>query len=188
MMVTVDNWLPTSANSNPAVVGKAVFADWGGNWSDNPNNELWVALAEKAYVQLNESGVIGQDGTNSYQGISGGRGRIALSHITGRNTQNGHVNWGLLNQNDDIGKIVSAWNANQLVILSTKNDSSSVYSNIASNHAYTMVGYDGNTFLLYNPWGIDGGTPEGQPKKDGFILLNKKQLMANFSTWESTVA
>jgi Calpain family cysteine protease len=186
--VTVDNWLPTSANSNPAVVGKAVFADWGGNWSNNPNNELWVALAEKAYVQLNESGVIGQDGTNSYQGISGGLGKMALSHITGRNTQNGHVNWGILNQNDDIGKIVSAWNTNQLVILSTKNDSNAVYSNIASNHAYTMVGYDGNTFLLYNPWGIDGGTPEGQSKKDGFILLNKKQLMANFSTWESTVA
>ena len=186
--VTVDNWFPTSSQDpNPAVPGQAVFAGWGKNWSNNPNNELWVALAEKAYVQLNESGVIGQDNTNSYQGINGGFGKIALSHITGRNAQNGRVNWGIVKQNNDIGKIISAWNANQLVILGTKNDSRDVSPNIVPGHAYTMIGYNGNNFILYNPWGVNGGGAEGQ-HKDGFISLNKDQLMANFSTWESTIA
>ena len=184
--VTVDNWLPTSSmNPDLASAGRAVFAGWGGGWSNDPANELWVALAEKAYIQLNESGVIGQDGTNSYQGISGGFGKNALYHITGRSVDNGHVNWGIFNQNDDIGKIVSAWNAGQLVILSTNNDASDVYNNIAADHVYTLVGCDGDNFTLYNPWGINGDGAEGQ-HKDGFIRLNRDQLMDNFATWEAT--
>ena len=184
--VTVDNWLPTgSTNPDLAFSGKAVFAGWGGGWSNDPTNELWVALAEKAYTQLNESGVIGQDGTNSYQGISGGFGKNALYHITGRSIVNGHVNWGFANQNDDIGKIVSAWNAGQLVILGTNSDSDDVYANIAPNHEYALVGCDGNNFTLYNPWGINGGGAEGQ-HKDGFIRLNRDQLMDNFANWEAT--
>ncbi|KAM3096732.1 C2 family cysteine protease [Phormidesmis sp. 146-35] len=187
--VTVDNWLPTTS-MNPSLdsAGRAVFAGWGGGWSNDPTNELWVALAEKAYTQLNESGVIGQEvAINSYQAISGGFGKHALYHITGRGVVNGHVNWGFANQNDDIGKIVSAWNAHQLVTLSTNNDSDDVYANIVPGHQYALVGYDGNHFTLYNPWGINGGTIGGQ-HKDGFIILNKDQLMANFANWEATTA
>src|SRR5690606_25655291 len=73
--VTVNRMLPVFGNgfSNP----------WGAGWgsvydvnlgmivqrnADDPANELWVALAEKAYVQLNESGAIGQNGQNEYVG------------------------------------------------------------------------------------------------------------------------
>src|SRR5207244_2789506 len=45
--VTVDSFLPTDSS------GSFVFANMGGQASSS-SNELWVALAEKAYVQLNE--------------------------------------------------------------------------------------------------------------------------------------
>src|SRR5262249_60731869 len=74
--VTGDRFLPTDSSGRP------VYSSFGRRY-DDPGNELWVALAEKAYAQLNESGWIGQDGTNSYAGIDGGYGDDALRQITG---------------------------------------------------------------------------------------------------------
>ncbi|MDG1892029.1 MAG: C2 family cysteine protease [Verrucomicrobiota bacterium] len=53
------------------------------------SQETWTMLAEKAYVQLNESDNISQDGTNRYGignhfGIAGGSASLALSHISGQ--------------------------------------------------------------------------------------------------------
>lgn len=97
--VTVDRYLPTAFN------GTAVYAGWGGGKASENDNELWVALAEKAYAQLNESGWIGQDNTNSYngilssykpveknsQGINSGQPGIALAQITGKSTERNDV-------------------------------------------------------------------------------------------------
>ncbi|WP_143289364.1 C2 family cysteine protease, partial [Brunnivagina elsteri] len=75
--VTVDKYLPIDS------FGNFVYASKGLNYN-NSTNELWVALAEKAYAQLNESGGIYQDNTNSYSGIgNGGYIADALQHITG---------------------------------------------------------------------------------------------------------
>merc|ERR1712100_544498 len=68
--VTVDRMMATANN------GRFLYANDGGDGGIQnvvaADNELWAALAEKAYAQLNESNEIGQDGTNSYGGISGG--------------------------------------------------------------------------------------------------------------------
>ncbi|MEM8780403.1 MAG: C2 family cysteine protease [Cyanobacteria bacterium P01_G01_bin.49] len=78
--VTVDRKLPTDS------YGNSVYGNVGGHYNSS-NNELWVALAEKAYAQLNESNWIGQDGTNSYQGTSGGWPKDSINHITGIDTK-----------------------------------------------------------------------------------------------------
>ena len=74
--VTVDRDLPVNVN------GQFVFAN-SGRLAASTTNVLWVALAEKAYVEFNASGTIAQDGTNTYQGIAGGYANIAYAQITG---------------------------------------------------------------------------------------------------------
>jgi hypothetical protein len=129
--VTVNKYLPTTAG------GDAVFAGWGGGSYNESNNELWVALAEKAYAQINESAWIGQDNTNSYQGIAYGTVK-AISHITGLNNS-GYKDL----EAGDFNSVVNAFNADRIIYLSD------------GGHAYTLVGYNATTqmFKVYNPYG-----------------------------------
>lgn len=62
--VTVDRQLPVDENGNLRFANVYLPAA-------DASNELWVPLAEKAYAQFNESGWLGLDGTNSYNGIGG---------------------------------------------------------------------------------------------------------------------
>ena len=178
--VTVDRFLPTDAS------GKRVFAGWSpydsevfghdydsSNSFDSPNNELWVALAEKAYAQINESGWIGQSNTNSYQGITGGTSKGALQHITGRSTSERSVDrrvWGI--GTEDVGRIADAATQNSTVVLATPALPS---DNVHGRHEYILLSYDPSTerFNLYNPHGREHSVDRGE-------LLN------NFDKWYFT--
>lgn len=168
--VTVDRYLPTDSS------GTFVYANMGGSYN-NSSNELWVALAEKAYAQLNESGWIGQDNTNSYEGISSGYISDAFAQITGRSSSLGNTL--------DFTLITNAVNSGKLVGLAT--NSSGVASNIVPNHAYVVTGYNSSTqkFSLFNPWGVNGGY-DGRNFKPGTIELTWSEITANFSYWDST--
>src|SRR5205823_1514926 len=74
--VTVDRALPTRAG------GAAAYAGFGGRY-DSAGDELWVALAEKAYVQINEDGWLGHAAANSYAAIDGGYSDAVLTQVTG---------------------------------------------------------------------------------------------------------
>ena len=57
---------------------------------NNTGNELWMALAEKAYVQINELGWLrtglSGNGQNAYAAIEGGYIYAALGQVTGQAT------------------------------------------------------------------------------------------------------
>ena len=171
--VTVDRYLPFSSS------GYFVYANnSSGKKYNDTSNELWVALAEKAYAQVNEANWINQNGQNSYDGIAYGWPKNAMEHITGLDTaQDSIVNTFLwITVGDNISDIISAYNSDQLVALNTK--ASGVDSGIVANHSYVMTGYNAFTqeFELYNPWGGSGST----------IHLSHQQVKDNFQNWDYT--
>lgn len=162
--VTVDKYLPTDS------AGKFVYANRGSSYN-NPANELWVALAEKAYAQLNESGWIYQDSTNSYSGIGkGGYISDAFSHITGQKVSMSNVL--------SLESLTNAISIGKSIGFGSK--SSGVAPDIVASHAYALVNYDASTqtFTLFNPWGIESSS------KPSILQLNWNQILANFSYWD----
>ncbi|WP_445248475.1 C2 family cysteine protease [Microcoleus sp. OTE_8_concoct_300] len=161
--VTVDRYLPTYAGGLP--------------YAKTPNSELWVALAEKAYAQVNQSGWIEQqDGTNTYIGIEYGLGYYAMRHVTGRHTLQIYQPSGLVDSN----AIKTAFNAGLMITIGSKD--SGVASNIVASHEYVLVGYNSSTqqFRLYNPHGVNS-TPNS-----GHLDLTASQLSQSFDYWAYT--
>ncbi len=160
--VTVDRMLPVNSS------GSAVYATFGGNYNSG-TNELWVALAEKAYAQLNESGWTGQDGTNSYAGIDVGSPADAMKQITARSA----TGYASLNKNS----VIAAFNAGKLVAFSSKKDQADIPStvNVAAHHVYALVDYSPTTqkFTLYNPWGLE-------------LKLTWTEITQGFRAWHYT--
>jgi len=130
--VTVNRDLPVDANN------QFIYAnDSSGLTFGDPNNELWVALAEKAYAQLNESGWIGQNNTNSYEGIRGGRAAAAMRYISGEKT---------------FAQSVISMPLSKLLNLVDEN---TPITAAFDSHAYIITSYNSTTrhFNFYNPWG-----------------------------------
>lgn len=140
--VTVDRHLPTQNN-------RSIYAHWG-NDPTSASNELWVALAEKAYAQLNESGWIFQDGTNRYAGIEGGDPENVMAEITNVGTQWENSNAMTKQETIDL------FNSNKLVAISIYDDTNGVAVPV-TNHAYVGKSYNATTglFSFHNPWGTD---------------------------------
>ncbi len=145
--VTVDRYLPTRNNSS-------IYASWGTNAAET-RNELWVALAEKAYAQLNESDWISQDGTNRYFGIEGGDPEDVMGEITGVGTS-----W----KNSDTftkQETIDLFNSSKLVTISVYGDVGDTSVNgvavPVTSHAYAAKSYNATTdkFIFHNPWGKD---------------------------------
>lgn len=140
--VTVDRYLPTDASGN------AVYAGWGGGSNTSSSNELWAALAEKAYAQLNESGWIGQDNTNSYAGLDGGWMAPVMRQITGDSASSMSANSLSMSQS----LLISLVNSDTPI---TAGFVSGGGYGVVNSHAYTITSYDASTgrFHLNNPWG-----------------------------------
>jgi hypothetical protein len=172
--VTVDRYLPTHDWNH------FVYAnDSSGMAYNNVNNELWVALAEKAYAQMNESGWLGQEtAANSYASISGGWPFHAMKQITNRNTTHSGMTSNFLGirLSDDVDELWSAFASGKMVVLNTNG---STAPGIIGNHSYTLTGYNYVTgrYKLYNPWGGAGAE----------IELTHAQIADNFNTWDATV-
>ncbi|TAF53483.1 MAG: hypothetical protein EAZ60_20090 [Oscillatoriales cyanobacterium] len=187
--VTVDRYLPVNSD------GTLPFAKVGkGKKYDDSTNELWVALAEKAYAQMNEASWLGRlllvpgttdqyvnlNGLNSYKGIENGWSGYSTDHISNKK---GTADW---IQSSTPNTVVDAFNYGKTIIFSSKDFDSTKLSNVVDNHAYTMVGYNQATglFKLFNPWGVEGELYWSDfTFKPGIIELTWNQIQRYFSQW-----
>jgi hypothetical protein len=168
--VTVDRYLPSD-------FGYFVYAQSAtGRWSElaDPANELWVALAEKAYAQVNESGWLQQNSTNSFFGIEGGWSNNALRHITGRTSSD---RWSF-----SFNDMLTAHTQGQVMTLGSKQFTNQVAANIVPNHQYVVIDYQAVTqrFQVFNPWGIGNTAILGGQAKPGLLELSFDEIAASF--------
>ena len=139
--VTVDRYLPTNSS------GYAVYAGWGGNSASSTGNELWVALAEKAYAQLAESGWSrSTTSNNAYADIESGWMDTVIRQVMGVASTSQSVTTMTQTQ------LINLVNSNQVLTAGF------VYGGrygVEDGHAYTVTGYNSvnQTFHLRNPWG-----------------------------------
>jgi hypothetical protein len=172
--VTVDKYLPNS-----------------GYTYDYPANDLWVALAEKAYAQECGSSWIGTNtpGASSYGALNGGDPSWALSAITGKTATNTGI-WSRVTYPDlsvltNAGGIAGAWSQGLYVVLTTGSPSS---SQVVGNHCYAMVDYSSGQYTLFNPWGTGGAYGGDGKYYPGFFKGNVKSMAANFIYWSQAGA
>jgi Calpain family cysteine protease len=115
----------------------------GGNYYDCPvNGVLWVALAEKAYVQANRQGFVTTNyvGYDSYLALNGGDPSWAMQAITGKPAYDYNI---------DPANIAIAWNAGDLVVICTGNSTASPY--ILPDHCYAVVDYNPSSSVPLGP-------------------------------------
>ena len=131
--VTVDSYLPTNG------AGQLIYANLGAMYN-NASNELWTALAEKAYVQINEMGWLRSglpgSGQNAYSAIAGGYIFAALGQITGQATTPFASTAGTTS----FTTFVTAFNQGKSIGFASKSTPAS--TTVVGGHAYAVVGYD----------------------------------------------
>jgi hypothetical protein len=164
--VTVNAMLPVNS------AGQFVYADCG-CLADNRNNVLWIPLAEKAYVEWDETGNEGRDGVNAYSDIAGGWMSTVYAQVLGQSAGS----FGLVTAGDEAA-LVNAMTNHWAASIGTDCQSNLPYG-LYGCHAYAVIGYNtgAGTFTLYNPWGCDQPTSsltwaELQTVCDGFCTAN----------------
>lgn len=144
--VTVNRRLPAYSN------GALGYSGYGLRVNQSTTT-LWIALAEKAYAQWNETGLSGRDGTNRYAAIEGGWMWYVNQQVLGIQSAYTHLSSSTKNA------LVNALSSQQAVTIGTWSNASA--GGLYGSHAYIVAGYNSSTdtFTLHNPWGVSHPTP-----------------------------
>ena len=158
----------------------------GGNYYDQPvNGVLWVALAEKAYAEANGQGFVttGSPGSDSYDALNEGQPYWALQAITGKPASAYSIN---------PANIAAAWNAGQLIVLSSSPNANDnlIVGDSNGTHCYAVINYNASSstpFELYNPWGdssVVGHTSNdnGHQVYDGPFWFASSPMLQDFAS------
>ncbi len=137
--VTISRRLPVQSNGALAYSGYGLSAS-------SSSTTIWIALAEKAYAQWNETGNEGRDGTNRYSAIEGGWMGEVNKQVLGVSSSNYSIN------TSTKPTLISALANQKAVTIGTYQ---SVSAGLVGSHAYLVTGYNSSTdtFQLHNPWG-----------------------------------
>ena len=149
----------------------------------NSGSDIWASLAEKAYAQLQASGVVTGNYLNYGNSFStignGGAPEMALEEITGAsaitdfdasggswakvvyNSSFGVTTYSTGNTTSSVLSILKSDLAqgDDLILSSYTNASSSGKTTLVADHAMSIYGYDSSTGMLEirNPWGTEAG-------------------------------
>jgi hypothetical protein len=139
--ITVNRMLPATSS------GRFGYSNMGLSLSST-TVPLWLALAEKAYAQWNETGRADRNGSNTYAGIVAGWMTDVNAQVIGTNSS---TDW--LNSSSKT-KLLQALQAGEAVTIGTT-ASANQAANWVPNHAYVISRYNAatDTFDLHNPWG-----------------------------------
>ena len=172
----------------------------GGNWADTPaaTGVLWVALAEKAYVQAAAQGYLTvmsgavQTYGDSYAIIDDGLPFWAMSAVTGHLSTSGDMFYGPINP----AQIQSALQAGWIVVIGAYENPAPPDPSVAGGHFYAVLTYNPGVynsqgqqcpFDLLNPWYYQYCTPYyGNKFKETWA--NGPFLTQNFIDGEFIVA
>jgi hypothetical protein len=178
--VTVDRYLPATKIGN-----WARYAGWG--HFEGPNkyydsrNELWVALIEKAYIQMDQSGWIGQDGNNSYAGIDFAPSSSVtrtLEQITGNNAWRSSIVF----SQDVYDRLMADINAGRSIVFESDQFNWGIDRPIVDGHVYVLQSYNPATglFQLWNPHGWDASD-----EKPEYVQVTFLDLANHFGYWHT---
>ncbi len=176
--VTVDRLLPSTSS------GTFAYSNYGASLS-NPNNVLWIALAEKAYAQWNATGKSGRTPANTYASIEGGWMSNVNAQVLGYNSTRYAVS-----NSANKAALVNALAAGRAVTIGTTTNSTLM----VSSHAYSITGYDAATdkFSIFNPWGTQHPAPltwaQLQANTTFFVVVNAQQSVPILSTATGGIA
>jgi len=176
--VTVDRMLPSTSS------GVFAYSNYGASLT-NPNNVLWIALAEKAYAQWNATGKSNRTPANTYASIEGGWMSYVNAQVLGYNSTR-YASSTAGNKT----ALVNALAAGRAVTVGTTGNSSMM----VSSHAYSITAYDANTdkFSIFNPWGTQHPAPmtwaQLQANTTFFVVGNPAQSVPIFSSATGGIA
>lgn len=172
--VTVNDMLPVDAEGSTTLA-------YGGAPGKSLNGEIWFALVEKAYAQINAVGILPRDeltGQNSYLAVEGGQGDPLAQVIAGKVVAysltpgtsfggNPFIAVNIVDKNNAaavntlVETLKAAVNAGKTVWIGVNDSVKDAFGNslLVGGHAHFVLDPDpanpnNSNMLVYNPWGI----------------------------------